>query len=562
MNTEDVLQDVYRCDLCETPVPTMSCDICQKHLCKTCVGEHLSDESKEHKIVSFEKRGSTLQCRKHTPKACELYCRQCKIPICVECVSSMEHRHHDIISILKSIKSKKSTLRRNLQEIEKQIYPKYEEIAKKIAHQKEVLITTSDDLTESILKHGENLRNKIDSAVTTIISHVKDQKSKNLDVLNAQADKIDTTIDEIKQNIDHINVLLDSNKAHLVRAFKSRNAEFNELLLSTCIYPNTSLPTLTFHEATNEQIYRWFGYHLTIFNVTEDKTDSTVAESSLNCLLDEPRCDTFISTGYESVNKLHRVSSVNDEKFWTCGLGNVMKLYGTRGELINSIQTKSGNQPYDITITKTGNLVYADYDDRTVNIVQNTQIKVTVQLIDWKPRSVCSTIVGDLLVVMDSVDHKEAKVVRYTDSKEEESIQYNDKGGALYSSDEFDIKYIVENKNFDICVSDNGARGIVVVDVDGKFRFTYNGHHSSTNKLFDPHGITTDSQNRILVADRINHCIHILDQNGQFLRSIDKCMDKCYLDLPFGLCVDSKGKLYVAECSTSKVKIITYACTT
>lgn len=87
-------QDVVRCYLCETPSHSLHCDICQVYFCKTCVGGHLLDMSKEHKGVQLSKRGSTPLCPKHSKKNCELFCEQCNSIICTICVSSGEHEMH------------------------------------------------------------------------------------------------------------------------------------------------------------------------------------------------------------------------------------------------------------------------------------------------------------------------------------------------------------------------------------------------------------------------------------------------------------------------------------
>lgn len=100
-------------------------------------------------------------------------------------------------------------------------------------------------------------------------------------------------------------------------------------------------------------------------------------------------------------------------------------------------------------------------------------------------------------------------------------------------------------------MADQAAGAVVVVNQAGKLQFRYTGHPSKENP-FLPRGITTNIQSQIVIADVFNLCIHILDQDGQFLRYIN------IINEPVGLCVDHLDSLFVVDYKTGDLKIIKY----
>ena len=58
----------------------------------------------------------------------------------------------------------------------------------------------------------------------------------------------------------------------------------------------------------------------------------------------------------------------------------IIKLYNLKEELLNSVQSKSGNAPVDITVTRSGGLVYADYGYSSKNLLSGTQIQTLITL--------------------------------------------------------------------------------------------------------------------------------------------------------------------------------------
>ena len=572
MNSKHCVQDALRCNICETNISSMYCDICHYNLCKACVGEHFSDISSEHKVVPFEQRGSTVKypdCKTHPNKVCELQCEQCYIPICTLCVASGEHDQHQKEDVLKTLACKKERMQEDLQELEKLIRPQYQKAASNIPVQKDDLRKHSQKLKTALDKHGETWHREINTIVKRMQSKIGDMDSKHMAAINKQEDAINQMMTEVSQSISELRKLLDSSDFYRIFAYTSRNEEFRRLPAQFQV----TLPTFTSYQINREKIYEQFGFLSELAITTEEQDDQVktpwdVTRTEERPLIDDPQTLIDIKTASGKHIELFSVSCcLSDNEIWTRGNDKIMRLYNLQGELLKSIQTASGNCPLDITVTQSEDLVYTDLNDRSVNIVKNplgqsrnrwwwgykTQIHQLIRLQGWRPLYLCSrSFAGDILISMISDDKKQTKVGRYSDSTEKQSIQWDDQGQPLYTAGA--VKYLSENRNLNICVADYDGGAVVVVNADGQLRFRYTGPPSSTKGRFCPVGITTDSQGRILTSDPNNQCIHIVDQDGHFLRYIDYCG----LLAPWGLCLDSNDNLFVAERFTGHVKKILY----
>ncbi|XP_062621790.1 uncharacterized protein LOC134283345 [Saccostrea cucullata] len=535
----------------------MHCDTCLVNLCTACVGKHMiSDQSINHKVVTIQTRKSTLLypvCTSHAKEQCEMYCKQCDIPVCLSCLASKHHLGHELSKIVQVVGEKKDMITKERNELNDTIYPIYKDIASDVQNRMSQLEKEYGDLSTAITKHGEDWHREIDKLVKKLKAEVDEMKNTQLQTLQKHLDEINKNISDIKDEIDSMETAIDTNDLSKLLNVSSNVHTYG--YLPHKIIP--SLPKFIPRKMHQEELSKMFGA-LSSSSLTSDehgysmkttqKSPEAGSSPPVKQLLDEPETVTTIHTGYS--NYLYNVACLSDEEIWTRGNDNTMKLFSiNQGSLLKSIRTKSGNEPSSIVVTKSGDLVYTDFYDRTVNIVKNEKIEEVIRLQKWRPKGVCSTSSGDLLVIMDY--KKQSKVVRYSGSTEKQTIQFDDKGKPIYT---VDTRYITENRNLDICVSDDGAKAVVVVNQAGKLRFRYTGHTPAPkNEPYSPRGITTDSQSHILTADEYNHCVHIIDQDGQFLRYIE-----CRLDGPWGLCIDTNDNMFVAQLLKKQLRKIKY----
>ncbi|XP_062611837.1 tripartite motif-containing protein 2-like [Saccostrea cucullata] len=182
---------------------------------------------------------------------------------------------------------------------------------------------------------------------------------------------------------------------------------------------------------------------------------------------------------------------------------------------------------------------------------RNGLIDTLIKLAKWSPFGICNTSSGDLLVCLRTDIGHQGKVVRLSGSNVTQEIQYDTEGKPLLSKKASGL-FVAENKNSDVCVSDPGGEAVIVVNKSGNLRFRFRGQEMF--ECFTPYGIVTDTMSQILVADRDNDSIHIIDCDGKFLRFIKGSG----LHQPFSLSITKNNLLFVSSGTEDKISIVQY----
>ncbi|XP_062602486.1 uncharacterized protein LOC134264206 [Saccostrea cucullata] len=551
MDLQRNAQTVIQCDLCETAGVQMLCDVCNVNLCINCIGKHVSDGYDKHNVVPFKVQKSTLifpRCTIHPIKSCELQCKDCNIPICSFCSESKQHEEHELLPLLEMFAAKKEFIENEEKELKNYVSSTYRTRVIEIEAEMTRIHGDYEKLCEFVTERGKQWHRMIEKITKEMLDEINEMKSRHQSILKQHLEEIKMIQSLIDQTLLNINEIKESNDVAVAVEYTSRVKEFNKFPPKIQIF----LPTFSPQYIDAGLVHKLFGSLTPLLAKREAESYRLLnPEATAKALLEESKLISSINTA--STN-LRSVTCLKEEEFWTCSrVSGLIQCFSTQGLLESSVKTKSRESPNDIALTSEGDLLYTDWKTKTVNKVKNKKIKEMIRVQGWIPNNLCVTSSGDLLVTMYSDDKTtQSKVVRYSDSTEKDTIQFDDEGKPLYSGNKLS-KYINENRNLDICVADYGAGAVVVVNQAGKLMFRYTGH-SSTIKIdpFKPRGITTNNHYQILTADYENHCIHILSQDGHFLGYVDD------VTTPYGLCVNESDYLFVAEDYTGDVLKIKY----
>uniref|UniRef100_A0A8W8LMZ9 B box-type domain-containing protein n=5 Tax=Magallana gigas TaxID=29159 RepID=A0A8W8LMZ9_MAGGI len=542
------------------------CNDCHQPMCEQCRDEHQKNrETKNHEVVHYKQRKRPLpvvKCKFHPTKEIDLLCKECQIPLCSKCTGSKEHRGHLFTNLEIVFDEKVSIYNEEIANIRSYFEPTSQNLKKEIAGDVTEIKKIMAGIRTSIKAEAESVKKLVDAVTLDKMEQVDKIEQSLLQTLNGQNQEIDDYINSLNGLIKtYYGYLSPSNIEQLTFALKSESLIIRPI-------PQTSKPVppvFTAGQYSKEDVAKLLG-RITVPNTKPEnrkikpmETNSTqMKPTGKQRKQDREKSDVKQTLSLSSsvtkvreytvpnVDDVFHISLGKSGRLWVSdSIGNLVQI-DLQGNQLQNTQTSGRMEGYH-TVTQDGDLIYTDRKNKVINrITPDNTITEFIKTGEWEPISIHSShINGDILVGMRK-DGEPSKVTRYNKTGTEiQNIQSDNKGQALY----IDPRYITENINGDVCVSDSNKLAVVVVDKSGQHRFSYIGQRSG----FNPYGICTDVLVHILVCDDISDTVHLLDQDGQFLCLL--LTKQQGVKYPCSVCVDDENNLWVGQWNTNTVTV-------
>ncbi|XP_048743779.2 E3 ubiquitin-protein ligase TRIM71-like [Ostrea edulis] len=550
-------QDVIRCQYCEDEPALFQCLPCGDELCSKCKVFHLKSKVPSgHKIISFSESldpsNMIKMCEKHPTKPYEVCCEDCQVPVCIICIEET-HGKHTIGKMKNLYEEQKTSMVKELHQLKNQFKLQVTQTLAEAKSGKSKLKKSHEKVRSRMSEEAKQLIDQITAMLNKTLQESKDDEEKEeaeiskyetkLEVFQQQLEKIIEKYENLTQNGHPADLILYRKQSpHTVKnltlpdrieitplSFKSRKlqdmTQFGDLLKTKIRYQKVGIPA-----------------------ITDDGDQSWKPEQTNKKLLVKPELLHKVDIKNKS-NELYHVECVDETKAYVSGSGPGILLIDTLGKELENVITEV--QPRGLAVMFDDSLIFSTGSKGTILKVSHDKKMSTFVKDKYNLRGLCCTKSGDILACTGPGDT--ARVVRYRSSGEKiQEIVHNHNGKKLYSYPRF----VCENINGDVCVADrSNPDKLVVVNMDGEFRFNYHGKTGHLKyTFFTSLEIATDSLGHILISDCLNNVLHLISKDGEFISFL---LTQDVLR-PRGLSIDKSDNLWIGEWENSCVKMKIY----
>lgn len=138
----------------------------------------------------------------------------------LQCFTLEKHRYHGFVNLKEHYQIKQGYIRKDLKELEKLIYPKYQKVATDISVHRADGSQHWQQLRSAVHKQGEVLHQAVDDIIQTRQEGIRDQASRYTTAVDKLEDVIRAAIEEIKHTIQELKNLLETDDVSLVSGYK------------------------------------------------------------------------------------------------------------------------------------------------------------------------------------------------------------------------------------------------------------------------------------------------------------------------------------------------------
>ncbi|XP_078575615.1 tripartite motif-containing protein 2-like [Branchiostoma floridae x Branchiostoma japonicum] len=490
-----------------------------------------------------EQPQSGNRCSYHPSEEVKLYCKQCNVPVCNECLDEA-HSDHETISLKKASRERKAVVEvlltegRNISEVYFAFLKSLREKEKSLDEQKQ---ESDNSIIQAYSREVQKAAEKKDYVL--FVDGVKYKRKKEalqdkMDRLQADVDELSAACDAAEQELQQGGLPSRSQETVLTEVVEKYRLE-RKLQKSAPAQPQS----------------------LNMATVAGILLLVVLLCSQLYMLAVQPLLKpiTFGGEGSGTGQFEDPVSvAISEEgEIFVADFGNHrIQVFNLQGTFFRQFPTVvSGGQkmyPNEIATDREGNLwVLGFTKSAEFAVLYNKQGKVLrkfdLRKTKWDRGVAVDTRRNHILITQTTGDE---------DNEHGEVLVFRPDGTLVRTVGLMQgMKrpgYITVDGEGNILVSDRENHCVFVYNQDGQFLFQFGGWGSGEGQFKTPNGICTDRAGNIIVVDSMNHRVEMFDKTGRFLKHV-----ATYRMLrPWGVAMAAQGQLVVTEVENNTVRII------
>lgn len=506
-------------------------------------------------------RSQLRRCFSHPSKDVQLHCLECNQIVCSECIVE-DHQRHQFISISEAGTKLRSQLQSHVLPIKTWLESDVEKSLKGLNISEETYIEKSTESIDIINKRAEQLHKDIDRIRNALIEDITSKNSSDLEEYKISKEALQDQLKSTKEVIKSIEMAI--NEADDISIIRSES-DLRSMMSSVDMNINIREaipPIFITGTSTDEQIREMFGHK------HQEEPISTLAwsleaepfKSSQN--LDLIRVSSIPCADGQPI---HTMVLLGESQVWLTSLSNPkqIQLVGVDGS-----KEKPGEFDFvirDLDISRNGDLFLSCFESRCIKRLRlNGTLETFFNASPLHPQGIHMSRSGVLLACLVDSSSTDGRQIRPYSKRQLVKIT---KSGKVMKRLAFSIDArlftspvkVAETVEEEICVIDKTAKDrgrVVVFTRNEQIKFIYTGPLGlKLDFMFNPTDVTCDIYGHLIVADKNNNAIHMLDKHGEVLKVHQVGRD--WIDVPHSVVTDHKGSMIIGD-SAGVLHVIKY----